>query len=202
MAGQNFPDLTSSNTPGTKKGSLGFFRFSQSCPLMLLLYTGGTILALVLGLGMYFDVHLVLSGSVPPGLYRPVSRPIAKGEYVVACVPQPFAELGVERGYLEEGSCPGDSAPVIKHVVAIAGDEVEIWPDGVTVNEAQIPHTQIYELDSHGRRMPHIHFGTYHVQEDEVWLISTYHPLSWDSRYWGAVNVRDIQTVAEEVLTW
>jgi len=201
--------MESSNTPGTKKGSLGFFWLSQSCPLTLLLSTGGTVLALGVGLGMYFHVHLVLSGSVPPGLYRPVSRPIAKGEYVVACVPQPFAELGVERGYLEEGSCPGNSAPVIKRVVATAGDEVEVGPNRIVVREVENPNfalyylnTEIHELDSHGRRMPHIHFGTYRVQEDEVWLISTYHPLSWDSRYWGAVNTRDIQTVAEEVLTW
>ena len=68
--------------------------------------------------GFYaFGLVLTLTGSVPIGFYRIMQRPvIARGGYVVFCLPDKIAAMGVRRGYIPPGRCPNDSQPLIHGV--------------------------------------------------------------------------------------
>jgi type IV secretory pathway protease TraF len=57
-----------------------------------------------------------------------------RAAWVVACGNPQSAALTLARGYLGAGSCAGGVQPVLKPVIALAGDVVEIDQDAVTVS--------------------------------------------------------------------
>jgi len=75
--------------------------------------------------------------------------------------------------------------PVIKPVVALTGDVVELGPEAIIVNGQPLPGSSSAELDSLGLTLPHAVWGRHVVGADEFWLVSTRVPNSWDSRYLG-----------------
>jgi conjugative transfer signal peptidase TraF len=90
---------------------------------------------------------------------------------------------------------------VLKPVIAAAGDVVEIGPDAVTVNGQRLAGTSSSSVDSLGRALPHAAWGRYIVGADELWLISTRVPNSWDSRYLGPISTLQVWSVARPVWT-
>ena len=157
----------------------------------------GAFLAAILGLGL----HVNLSASAPRGLYRIVAGHPTRGAWVVACVSPQAAALARARGYLGPGPCAGGVQPVLKPVVAIAGDVVEIGPEAVTVNGRPLPGSSSAVVDSLGRALPHAPWGRYLVGAGELWLVSTRVPNSWDSRYLGPISVSQVWAVARPVWT-
>jgi conjugative transfer signal peptidase TraF len=157
----------------------------------------GVLLAVILGLGL----HLNLSASAPRGLYRAVTGRPTRGAWVVACVGPQAAALARARGYLGPGPCAGAVQPVLKPVVAVAGDVVEIGPDAVIVNGQRLPGSSSAGVDSLGRALPHAAWGRYVVGADELWLVSTRVPNSWDSRYLGPISTSQVWSVARPVWT-
>ena len=139
--------------------------------------------------------RLNVSPSAPVGLYRTVDRPVGRGDLVVACVPVVAARLARERGYLAGGACPGHVQPVLKRVGAIPGDMVAVFPDGVTVNGRRLPGSATAAVDSRGRILSHAPWGAVVVATDEVWLLTTDVPRSWDSRYFGPVSLDSVRVV-------
>jgi conjugative transfer signal peptidase TraF len=111
---------------------------------------GGAILDAVFSLGL----HVNLCPSAPPGVYRAVAEPPARGAWVAACVSLEAAALARARGYLGRGSCAGGVQPVLKPVIAVAGDVVELGPDGVAVNGQRLPDSASADVDSVGRALP------------------------------------------------
>ena len=57
----------------------------------------------------------------------------------MACVSADAAAVARARGYLLPGPCPGGVQPVLKPVVAVAGDIVELGPETVVVNGYRPP---------------------------------------------------------------
>src|SRR5213594_1750166 len=92
----------------------------------------GALAAAILGLGL----HVNLSPSAPRGLYRAVAGTPTRGAWVAACVSPEAAALGRARGYLGAGPCIGGVQPVVKPVVALAGDVVELRPRLSTLADA------------------------------------------------------------------
>jgi type IV secretory pathway protease TraF len=90
----------------------------------------GILLVLIPALGL----HVNLSASAPRGLYLAVAGRPTRGAWVVACVYPHAADLARARGYLRPGPCTAGVQPVLKPVIAVAGDVVEIGPDAVTVS--------------------------------------------------------------------
>ena len=93
-----------------------------------------------------------------------------------------------EREYTPHGTCPEGLAPLLKPVVAKAGDLVVITDKGLAVNGKPLLTEAIREHDSKGRPLPAMKPGSYPVPEKALWVISTYHPRSLDSRYYGAIS--------------
>ena len=75
--------------------------------------------------------------SMPVGVYRITDRPIVKGAIIGACVPESYATLAKSRDYLGSGSCPSGLRPVMKHVAAVAGDEIAISAKEVLLTESR-----------------------------------------------------------------
>jgi len=95
----------------------------------------GALAAATLGLGLRVN----LSPSAPLGVYRAITGTPTRGAWVAACVSAEAAVLGRARGYLGAGPCVGGVQPVIKPVVALAGDVVELEPEAVIVNGQRLP---------------------------------------------------------------
>jgi len=157
----------------------------------------GVLLAVILVLGL----HVNLSASAPRGLYRMVAGWPTRGAWVVACVNPQSAALARTRGYLGTGSCAGGVQPVLKPVIAVAGDVVEIAPEAVTVNGQRLPSSSTAATDSLGRELPHVACGRYVVGADELWLVSTRAPNSWDSRYLGPLSTAQVWSLARPIWT-
>ncbi|GEM_PF-520987 len=139
-----------------------------------------------------------LSPSAAIGLYRaesPAGRAgtlLRRGSLVAACLPPTLASWGRRRRYLGRGSCGDGSAPVGKTIFALPGDTVSVGPAGLACNGALAPNTRALARDRHGRQLPRIRAGRYVVPTGQVWLVSTRHPGSWDSRYYGPVPIAAI----------
>jgi conjugative transfer signal peptidase TraF len=157
----------------------------------------GVLVAVILALGL----HVYLSASAPRGLYRMVAGSPTLGARVVACVCPHSAALARARGYLGPGPCAGGVQPVLKRVVAVAGDVVEGGAEAVTVNGQRLPESSTAASDSLGRELPHVAWGRYLVGADELWLVSTRVPNSWDSRYLGPISTSQVWSVALPVWT-
>ena len=167
------------------RGLSGKFR-SLSC---VLLATLSVLVAAFLG-GM-FGLRINTSPSLPIGLYRTTAD---KGSRLVEfCPPEPFATLARERGYRDRGVCPDGAAPLLKPVVAEPGDVVDFSASGISVNGVLLPNTAPLATDTKGRPLKAWPFGHYGVAADSIWVASTYHPRSFDSRYFGPVRVADIR---------
>ena len=145
---------------------------------------GGVVLALS---GAWrAGVRLNLTASLPVGLYVVTPGSPTRGAIVLACLPSPVTAFARDRSYIPRGACPGDAAPVGKEVLAVPGDTVTVSVAGLSVNGSMIPETQARVADSDGRRLPLVPAGRSVVQSGEIWLVGR-HPLSFDSRYFGAV---------------
>lgn len=151
-------------------------------------------------------LRINLTPSMPMGLYqaqtRVLDQPIQRGALVLVCPPNtPALQLAMNRNYIGAGSCPNHSQPLLKPVVAVAGDTVELTAQGIRINQIFLPNSSIQKTDSTGRPLPHLPFGRYRVRAGEVWLIATHSPQSFDSRYFGPIQETRITATVTSVWT-
>ncbi len=157
-------------------------------PGRALAITAGAFLAVVAAIAAarLAGLHVNLTESLPPGLYRELDVAPAVGDLALACPPAGTAtDLARARGYFLRGfRCRGRLAPVLKTVAAGAGDHVVADRTGLRVNGRRIPCTSPLPRDSAGRPLP-AQIGSTVLAADQVWLTATYSPRSFDSRYHG-----------------
>ena len=139
--------------------------------------------------------------SYPLGLWRiaPLRRPIHVGDRIFICLPdaESFREA-LMRGYLRRGLCPGWLSPLIKTVVALPGQWVEIGRT-VTIDRHRLPRSMLQPLDGSGRVLTPAAGGV--VPPGMVFLHSPYRG-SYDSRYFGPVPASGVLGLAEPVLNF
>ncbi len=139
------------------------------------------------------------SPSLPLGLYVTSSQPGAN--LVEFCPPEPFASLALSRGYRDRGACRDGGAPLLKPVVAHAGDLVEVSAAGISVEGRLLPNTAALRRDTKGRTLTSWKLGRYTVEPGFVWVASSYNPRSFDSRYFGPVAINSIRDRVKPLLT-
>lgn len=140
--------------------------------------------------------------SLPVGLWRvDAAGAVAPGVVVALCPPDsaPF-RLARERGYVPAGVCPGGYQPLFKPIAAQAGDEVELTAEGVRVNGVLLANSRPLAKDGAGRPMPVLARGRHRVEAGTVWVVSSHHAASFDSRYFGALPLESIQGTARPML--
>lgn len=166
---------------------------------LLVLAFGGGALALALA-AEWADLRLNDSPSMPPGLYIRTSS-ASSSTLVVFCPAEPFAKLSVKRGYRSRGNCADGAEPLAKPIAANPGDNVELSATGMAVNGRLLPNTVPLAKDSAGRPLSHWPFGRYVVAPRTVWVASSYSPRSFDSRYFGPVEVSQVREHVRPLLT-
>jgi len=89
----------------------------------------------------------------------------------------------------------------LKPIVAVAGDIVEVSALGLTVNHTLLPKTKPRLSDANSRRMDPWPFGTYRVVPGTVWVASSFNFQSFDSRYFGPIQISSIRHHMRPLLT-
>lgn len=126
-------------------------------------------------------LRINLTPSMPRGFYRLVPGKPVKGDLVSFCLHGKFADLARKRGYLQAGSCSNGLRPLLKRLVAMPGDSIQIK----TLN--------IHLVDSQGLPMPSILESC--VVPPGMALVLAKHDGSFDSRYFGLVPLESLQRV-------
>jgi conjugative transfer signal peptidase TraF len=145
------------------------------------------------------------SPSLPIGIWRvsPVDRELQRGDIVSFCPPDtPAFREAWRSGYLSAGHCEGGYEPLLKPVAAIAGDRVSGTDDGISINGCLIASSKSLNRDGLGRTLPSPEAHDVIVAKGEVWVISSYNPLSFDSRYFGPVPISRIEGLAHPLFVF
>jgi conjugative transfer signal peptidase TraF len=138
-----------------------------------------------------FGLRVNTSRSLPMGLYVITDNEI--GSLIEFCPEGKAAEESKTRRYRSTGSCPDNSEPLIKPVIAREGDLVEMSVKGISVNGNLLKDTAPLREDWAGRPLTSWQFGTYRVAPGEAWVASTYNYGSYDSRYFGPIRISSIR---------
>lgn len=167
-----------------------------------ILLTLAVLCAVVLPIAYASGWRVNVSNSYPPGLYRLTTdhAPLHTGDMVLFCPPDgPAMQLALSRDYIKPGTCKGGFSPVIKKIMAVAGDRISL-DEVIRINDVPMPDYRVLQTDSHHRPLPHLESLT--IPSGSVFLLSDHRPVdSFDSRYYGAVPVRQIQGHIHPVLT-
>jgi len=166
----------------------------SACRFVLIASAGMIAVFQICGsLGIRFN----LSPSLPMGIYIASKA----GKLVEFCPAEPFAALAIERGYRDQGSCPDGAAPLLKPVVAVGGDSVELSERGLAVNGSLLPDSAPLAADTKGRPLHAWPPGRSIVPEGMLWVISSYNPRSFDSRYFGPIPTTAVRDHVRPLLT-
>jgi len=162
------------------------------------------LVALVVSMAVFqlfglLGLRINTSPSLPVGLYVVTTNGAAN--LIEFCPAEPFAALSLIRGYRDAGSCQDGGAPLLKPIVAKAGDAVELSGRGISVNGLLLPNTAPLSKDIKGRPLEPWHFGRFPVAPGTVWVASSYHSRSFDSRYFGPVRTTAIRHWLKALLT-
>lgn len=163
-----------------------------------ILVLGGS--ATVFELGGY---RINTTPSFPLGLWQiePMPHGVAVGDTVFICPPpnDPLMKSGRDRGYLHRGAlCPGGFAPLIKTIVATAGQKVMVSGGQVFVDGVRLLRSAILARDGEGRAMRAYSGGI--VPPGFVFIHADF-VASYDSRYFGPIPAKGILGLAEPVFT-
>jgi conjugative transfer signal peptidase TraF len=140
--------------------------------------------------------------SYPTGVYQLVDSPAYdKGDLVLFCPPDnPVMAQALARDYIKPGLCKGGFTPVIKKIMAVAGDIVTT--DGfVSINSVTVPDARILWADNEDR--PLSSSGTITLTDGQYFMMSDHQPaISFDSRYYGPVQAQNLIGHIKPVMTW
>lgn len=138
--------------------------------------------------------------SMPIGIYRITSDSSSK--LVAFCLTGTFGLESVQRQYRPSGTCPDGGAPLLKHIVAEAGDQVDVTENGISINGELLPNSKPLTRDSAGRPLQPWPCGHYIIPQGFVWVASTYNRQSYDSRYYGPISITQILYRLKSVFTF
>jgi conjugative transfer signal peptidase TraF len=146
-----------------------------------------------------WGVRINTSPSLPVGVYLVADDD--NGNLVEFCPAEPFAALALRRGYRDPGVCADGGAPLLKPVVARPGDLVQLSVLGISVNGLLLPNTAPLAKDTNGRTLQAWPAGRYRVAPGTIWVSSSYHARSFDSRYFGPIHLTAIRHRLRAFLT-
>lgn len=114
--------------------------------------------------GFYFNY----TKSMPLGLYQEVNSTLNKNDIIILKIPQKKESL-------------------LKKIMALKGDIVEVNTNGIFINDILMPNSKIFAFDSKGNPLEFKPFK-YKLKEHELFVMGE-NIKSYDSRYFGVVNV-------------
>lgn len=167
---------------------------SRSRSTLMMMLVGLTIVCLGALVKPKYQLLYNTSDSAPRGWYALVPEHDFRIDTLVfARLPSRTATLAAERGYLPR------SVPLLKHVAATNGHQVCTRDGVITIDSVFVG--RVLARDGAGRPLEHwMHCRA--LEGDEVFLLGGDNPASFDSRYFGPVNVAAIVGRAIPLWTW
>src|SRR6266404_4145259 len=140
---------------------------------------------------------VIRTHSLPVGLYYWSGVPIKKGSIVLFKPDQstPLEQLGIERGY------EAQHLPLLKRVVALAGDVVSVSSSGVSINGQLLANSAPLSHDEVGKPLAMTQLDHFRLGTDQAFLMGVT-PTSWDSRYFGPVSLARCSGSFVPIVTW
>ena len=172
---------------------------SKSMPIALI----SMIAIVLLVIGGFFTLGGVVntSSSIPRGLYTKIDKPLSVGRYVNFCPPnRPDFQEALKQGQISAGSCPDGFGKIMLKVAAKRKNVVTINAEGVYVNDTLLPNSQPLTQNKNGRPLPKLNLNRYELKEDEVLLMSDSNKDTFDGRYFGVIDVEQIDSVLSPLL--
>jgi len=135
------------------------------------------------------------SDSVPVGWYvvRPFlhgAHSVPVGSVVLAWLPHKAAVLAARRDYLPR------QVPLLKPVAAVAPQKVCVVRGVVRIEGRPVAAT--LPVDARGRPL-HVWSHCRRLRAGELFLLSTFNPASYDSRYFGPVPISAVLGIAHPI---
>jgi len=157
---------------------------------------------------IYGDFRLIINPTVsmPRGLYllkQEKNRTYKIGDIVSLCIPNlDTVNRYKAAGYLKPGQCPGNVSGELKPILAAFNDLVVVSDRGISVNGKLLRNSIVYDTDSQGNTIEHLplKWSKYLVQ-DEYFVLANRVGRSLDSRYYGTINMSDINGLIIPLLT-
>lgn len=163
-------------------------------------FAGASLLAVA---ALAWPMRINTTKSIPVGFYWMTSDAVKKGSYVIFCPPETeLFHTAKERGYIGAGFCQGGYGYMMKRVVAVTGDEIATGGDGVHVNGSLLPFSVPRATDKAGRPLPRIENKRYTLGASELLLMSDVSGTSFDGRYFGPIDRKQVQGVIRPIFTW
>ena len=152
-----------------------------------------------------YSVAINTSKSMPRGLYL-VDRlqDVERGQIVALCIPNASAAaIYKRRNYLGASSrCLVGLPPVIKPIVGLPGDFIQISTAGTFVNGQLLPNSRVFDTDSQGLEIEHLAVGwSKRLAPGEYFALANFTERSLDSRYYGTVHMGDLRGRARPIFT-
>jgi conjugative transfer signal peptidase TraF len=147
------------------------------------------------------------TNSLPKGLYWAVDKTAQRGD-LVAFWPRDTETMreARRRVYILPGvynTVGGEGYGLLmKRLVAVPGDIVSITGAGVEVNGTLVPNTRPLPVDGAGDPLPQLRFANYRLRDTEALFLSDHLPRSFDGRYFGVQELRQIVETVVPVWTW
>lgn len=133
------------------------------------------------------------SASAPIGFYWRVAGPPSRGDLVLARAPFWARKLAAERRYLPL------NVPILKRVAAVAGNVVCASGDALFIDGRLVARR--LATDRMGRPLPQWE-GCETLGAGEFFLLMADVPVSFDGRYFGVTERRDIVGRLVPLWTW
>jgi len=135
----------------------------------------------------FVGIRINITSSLPRGFYIVSESPVAN--LVEFCPEGEAARISLERGYRTPGgNCTDGRSPLLKPIVAVSGDRVEVTNNGIQVNGKPIPNSAARFKDHRGRPLKPWPDGQYTVSAGNLWVVSDFNAWSFDSRYFGPIR--------------
>lgn len=158
------------------------------------------ILLLVL---LFSPYRINLTSSMPIGLYKKMSsKTLHHGDLVMVCLPEYFSEYALEHGILKSGRCTFGTTPMLKEVIAIAGDTMHISDKVMVVNDKSYV-APVQKRDHDGLPLKTFVVKGRYQNTHKVWLYGSDSPIySFDSRYFGGLDKECVMSVVRPILVF
>lgn len=159
-----------------------------------LFFLAGVITAVVALLQGAETFAISSTDSIDGKLFYKSSLNPSKGEFAAFCTPpNPILEFNPK--WSEMGwPCTNSNRKLIKPIAATEGDVVHITAQGVHVNGVLIENTLVKPKGLSGKSAQAYSTQPFTLKQGEVFFISNFHEYSFDSRYFGPVQLKNLTT--------
>jgi conjugative transfer signal peptidase TraF len=144
--------------------------------------------ALILGIGKLEEYFILYNGtaSVPVGYYFSIpTKDIKVGDLFAITIADKYMQIIRKLGY------PANGHLLLKRVIGVEGDVIEIAKSGVLVNNILVKNSQSQEM-IRGIKLSPLPVGYHHkLISGEFWVMGDVNN-SYDSRYFGVVNTKQV----------